>query len=108
MSYYNCVYLQYFDSAEIDIGPLEEVIAAHLEQHGIFHGVFQDIATLFETGESEFKLYTPMIDDILRLISRHSPQVEFGAQGRGEDLRDIWVREYAAGEATFSRGPFVD
>lgn len=106
MSYYNSVNLQYLDGSELDFELLKEVLMTHLDDNGIHHDVLEDVQALLADQEAMFKLYTPMIDQIFLLASRLQPDSAFGLQGRGEELRDVWVREYHAGEVTFSQGPF--
>jgi hypothetical protein len=106
MSYYSWVNLQYPDFAEINISELTEGLKAHLDQSRIHHDVVADVSTLFSEKEAEFKLYGNVIDDILVWISAQRPSIAFGVQGRGEELRDVWVREYLGGQVTYSEGPF--
>jgi len=106
MSYYNWVNLQYMNDGELDFALLREGLQTHLNDSGIHHDVLEDIQALIVNHEATFKLYTPMIDKIFLLASRLQPDSAFGLQGRGEELRDVWVREYHAGGVTFTQGPF--
>ena len=106
MSYYNWVNLQYMDDIELDFALLKEPLRVHLDDSGIHQAVLKDVEELLAAHEATFKLSTPMIDEIFHLASRLQPDAVFGLQGRGEELRDVWVREYRAGEVTFSQGPF--
>jgi hypothetical protein len=106
MSYYNWVNLQYMDDIHLNFELLKEPLITHLDETGIHHAVLKDIEELLIDHEATFKLYTPMIDEIFLLASRLQPNSVFGLQGRGEELRDVWVREYHAGEVTYSQGPF--
>jgi hypothetical protein len=106
MSYYSSLVLHYTGNSEISIADLASNLKNHLDTRRIHHDVIEDISKLFSTGEATIKLYGYMIDDILLWVSAQKPDAPFGVQGRGEELRDVWVREYEKGEATFSRGPF--
>ncbi len=108
MSYYSRVNLQYRDCVEINVSELTEALKSHLDQRGIHHDVVKDVALLFSGKEALFKLYSSMIDDVLVWISEQRPGIAFGVQGRGEELRDVWVREYLGGQVTYSQGPFED
>jgi len=106
MSYYNWVNLQYLNDTELDLESLKKPLLIHLDDNGIHHHVLKDVEELLADHEATFTLYTPMIDAIFLHASRLQPDSAFGLQGRGEELRDVWVREYHAGEVTFSQGPF--
>jgi hypothetical protein len=106
MSYYNWVNLHHLHGVELDLESLKKPLMTHLDENGIHHDVLDDVEDLLVDHEATFKLYTPMIDQIFLLASRLQPDSAFGLQGRGEELRDVWVREYHAGEVTFSQGPF--
>ena len=106
VSYYNWVNLQYLEGEELDFASVEDALRAYLAKKGIHEDVLQDLAALFADGEAELKLHTAMLDELLQRVSEEAPEVLFGVQGRGEELRDVWVREYSAGEKTFAEGPF--
>jgi hypothetical protein len=106
MSYYSWVHLHYVDSSEIDPSELVEPLAKHLDAVGISRDVCADVADLFTKGEATFKLYGGMIVEILGWVSAQRPAIPFGVQGRGEELRDVWVREFAEGQVSYSQGPF--
>ena len=106
MSYYTWVNLQYSEFAEIQISELTDALGKHLDASGIHRDVIKDMTQLFTKQESSFKLYGGMIDEILVWVSAQRPEVPFGVQGRGEELRDVWVREYKGGQIAYSQGPF--
>lgn len=106
MSYYNSVDLHYIDN-ELDFKTLEEPLKPFFDEYRIHSDVLKDVETLLVDGKAQFKLHTYLIDKIFLFISELQADVVFGVQGCGEELRDVWVREYRAGEVTFSQGPFV-
>jgi len=106
MSYYNWVNLQYMDDIQLNFDSLKEALMTHLDENGIHHAVLDDVAKLLADSEATFTLYTSMIEEIFLLASRLQPDSVFGLQGRGEELRDVRVREYQSGEITYSQGPF--
>lgn len=106
MSYFNFVNLQYMGDVELDFKVLENALKSYLDENGIHHNVLKGIATLIEERAATFTLYTSMIEEMLLIASRSQPDAVFGVQGRGEELRDVWLREYGGGEITFSQGPF--
>lgn len=106
MTYYNFVNLHYMDDMELDFELIKGPLKIHLDESGIHHAVLDYIEKLLKEREAMFNLHTPMIDHIFLLASQAQPNSVFGLQGRGEELRDVWVREYQAGEVTFSQGPF--
>jgi hypothetical protein len=107
MSYWNWVNLQYADfGVKIEITEIETDLKNYLSEQEIHHDVAKDVIQLFATSSGDFRLYTGMVDNLLLWISKQRPSIQFGVQGRGEELRDIWVREYSGGEVTYSQGPF--
>ncbi|USX15096.1 hypothetical protein NHH88_04660 [Oxalobacteraceae bacterium OTU3CAMAD1] len=106
MSYFNWVNLQYMGDVELDFKVLESALKSYLDENGIHQNALKDLATLLEDHAATFTLYTSMIEEMLLLASRSQPDAVFGVQGRGEELRDVWLREYGGGEITFSQGPF--
>ncbi|RZT11075.1 hypothetical protein SAMN05216319_0451 [Duganella sp. CF402] len=106
MSFYSWVNLQYLDEVELDFELLKTELTAYLDEHGIHHDVLKDVEKLLTDHQAMFALYGGMIDGIFHTAARLQPDAAFGLQGRGEELRDVWVREYRAGEIVFSQGPF--
>jgi hypothetical protein len=98
--------LHYLDSSEIDPSELTESLAKHLDAVGVSRDVCADVSDLFTKGEATFRLYGGTIVAILKWVSAQRPGIPFGVQGRGEELRDVWVREYAEGQVRYSQGPF--
>ncbi|MFX6230357.1 hypothetical protein ABTF44_20390, partial [Acinetobacter baumannii] len=79
----------------------ESELKAYLATIGVHPDVAKDLSQLFSTGSAEIRLHTALIDELLNWISKEWSSIDFGIQGRGEELRDVWVREYTAGTCTF-------
>lgn len=110
MSYFNWLNLQYVDPFAETIVTVdrESELKAYLATIGVHPDVAKDLSQLFSTGSAEIRLHTALIDELLNWISKEWSSIDFGIQGRGEERRDVWVREYTAGTCTFSQGPFLD
>ncbi len=110
MSYYTFANLQYLDGETIDLSELNGDLLKLLDENGLHHDVSKDMANLFSKGEAFFNLYggSAILEHLLRWVSAQRPFVVFGVQGRGEELRDVWVREFQGGAVQFEQGPFVD
>jgi hypothetical protein len=52
-----------------------------------------------------FRLHSLAVIELLSALASQFPQVSFAARGRGEDLSDIWVRQYSGGEVVYEAGP---
>jgi hypothetical protein len=59
----------------------------------------------FEHTHQDFKLHSFALIDLFSKLAQQFPEVSFTVRGRGEDMRDIWVREYVGGKVTYEAGP---
>jgi len=61
-----------------------------------------------QQNEKPFKMHSFAIIDLFTTLAEQFPEVPFAVRGRGEDMRDIWVRVYSGGKVTFDLGPPED
>lgn len=110
MSYSTFAHLQTLDGDPISLAPDDAEVLRALDALGLHHDVAKGLANLFNGQEAWFTFYggSGVLDELLIRISSRWPDVAFGVQGRGEELRDVWVREYRGGEIVFEQGPFTD
>lgn len=108
MSYYTYARLQYSDGGTIDPAEFHDDLLALLAEHKLHRDVGKDLANLFSKGEATFTFYGGCytVQPLLAWVSKQRPDVAFGVQGRGEELRDVWVREFLSGQVAFQEGPF--
>ena len=52
-----------------------------------------------------FKLISFAVMELFTALAARFPDISFAIRGRGEDIRDIWIREFADGRNTFAFGP---
>ena len=110
MSYSTFANLQYLDGDSIPLAASDAEILRTLDDARLHHDVAKSLATLFQGQEAWFTFYggSGTLEHLLCVVSRRWPDVAFGVQGRGEELRDVWVREFLAGEVVFGQGPFTE
>ena len=108
MSYYTFANLHYPEGGKIDPAEFQDDLCAFLEERKLHKFVGEGLTNLFSKGEAYFTFYAGCytLEPLLRWVSSLRPDVPFGVQGRGEDVRDVWVREFSEGQITFSEGPF--
>jgi hypothetical protein len=105
MSWYTSTNLHYLGDEELVFSEFREGFKSTIEKLGFSEDVLKDLNDLFSKREAAFNLHWLAVIDLLAEIAKLSPSVAFGVQGRGEELRCIWVREYEDGEESFSFGP---
>ena len=110
MSYSTFAHLQFLDGEPFSLPPDDAGVLHALDALGLHHDIAQGLANLFQGQEAWFTFYggSGVLDELLTGISARCPDVAFGVQGRGEELRDVWVREYQGGKVVFEQGPFTE
>ena len=112
MSYNTAAYLQYLDHWEDTIDPSEfkEDLLKMLDEHRLHDDVGEDLIDLFSKGKANFTFYgaCQTLENLLLWVSKQRPTVRFGVQGRGEALRDVWVREIVGGQVVYGQGTFFE
>jgi hypothetical protein len=109
MSYYTRVEFLFEDEVP-DVEAVAECVRAHFdaEQYGV-DNIISELRRGWEEGSAEFnRMESSDIDGLMNRISARFPEIRFCVRGSGEEWRDVWLREYERGSATFSVGPFLD
>lgn len=110
MSYYTFVSFQYLDDPKIGLSELHAGLLKLLDENGLHHDVADGIAELIDNGEASFTFYSgcATLELIFHWLAMQRPGTAFGVRGTGEDLRDIWLREFSGGDVQFAQGPFSE
>ena len=106
MSFTTYLEIQYIDG-QIDINAIESELSELLNEDGIHLEVLSNLRLAFEGDEIVFNVAASYLSYLVERIASLQPSVAFHARGRGEELRDVWVREFEGGEAVFSEGSFL-
>ena len=106
MSYYTTVEVQYHEAESLDIGSIEAALERRLNDDGISHDVLVDLKTAFSEGRAMLKVHGAYAVSLMEFIHKQLPNLSFGVRGWGEELRDVWVREFRRGQDPFTIGPF--
>ena len=110
MSYYTFASFQYLDDSKIDLSELHAGLLKLLDENGLHRDVADGISELVDNGEASFTFYggCATLEVIFSWLAMQRPNTSFGIRGTGEDLRDIWVREFSGGDVQFAQGPFSE
>jgi hypothetical protein len=108
LSYYTDVELVWLEDEPANLeglkSELEKMIAA--EQYS--EDLLGDLLQLLVDGEAAMNLHAADVTMFTARIARLFPQHSFSVRGRGEAVRDIWLRDYEDGEEVFALGPPAD
>jgi hypothetical protein len=105
MSWYTWANLQYLGDEEFNFAEIGKSLESTLDRSGLSTDVLKNLSNLISRREASFKLHWLSLIDVVAELARLSPSVAFGVQGRGEELRCVWVREYRNGRESFAYGP---
>jgi len=111
MSWWTFVDFAYVDSEEsgstaaFDVARIRTEIEAIVSDEKLHSDVAKDICDLLAGGRADFKLNSFAVIELFSKLAFSFPRISFAIRGRGEDIRDIWVREYSDGRNTFAFGP---
>ncbi len=111
MSWYTFVDFEYIDSEELGDTPEFDIerrlaeIELLVTSNQYHRDVAKDICELITKKKASFKLISYAVIEIFSKLAARFPEVSFAVRGRGEDIRDIWLREYAGGKTILALGP---
>jgi hypothetical protein len=93
MSWYTWANLQYLGDEQFNPTEVGKSLEPTLKKFGLSNDVLKDLNNLISRREASFKLHWLSLIDVVAELAKLSPSVAFGIQGRGEELRCVWVRE---------------
>jgi len=110
MSYWTFVDFDYvasqdIDDPEFDIERTRAEIELIVNVHRYHRDVAADMCKLIIEKHADFKLVSFAVMELFTALAARFPDISFAIRGRGEDIRDIWIREFADGRNTFAFGP---
>jgi len=105
MSYYTGLEVQHFENAPVSIQSLLPRIASQLDDDGISRDVLKDLEEAFTTGKATLKVHSGYVAILIDLVHQLAPEAEFGVRASGEELRDVWIKEFRQ-DQKFQVGPF--
>jgi hypothetical protein len=91
---------------KVDVDSIQDELKKVLAEDGIHFDVLENLKTAFSGQETMVNVSASYLSYLVERVAGLQPAVSFHARGRGEELRDVWVREFENGEATFSQGSF--
>lgn len=106
MSFATFLEIQHVEN-QIDVDSIQDELKKVLAEDDIHFDVLQDLKAAFSGQETMLNVSASYLSYLVERVASLQPAVSFHARGRGEELRDVWVREFENGEATFSRGSFL-
>jgi hypothetical protein len=105
MSWYTWANFQYLGDEEFNIAEIGKRLEPTLNKFGLSSDVLKDLSNLISRREASFKLHWLSLIDVVAELAKLFPSVAFGIQGRSEELRCVWEREYTNGRESFAYGP---
>jgi len=106
MSFATLLEIQYVED-HVVIERISDELKNILAEDGIHFDVLENLRTAFEGTETMINVSASYLAYLVERIASLQPTVSFHARGHGEELRDVWVREFQSGEAVFSVGSFL-
>jgi hypothetical protein len=85
-----------------------DFIGAYIKKKGWSEDCLADFREALEGVGAVNKIFGEDLEELVHAISTVFPSGWFGVRGFGEEFRDIWIREFRAGELIFSNGPFAE
>ncbi|APQ10986.1 hypothetical protein BJP27_05535 [Pseudomonas oryzihabitans] len=108
MSFHTELWILLEGGRAADVEGIRSHLTDYLDRNGLHHQVYNDLFTAFSSGNSILNLDGWSVRALLAEVSKQLPKLEFAARGVGEEIRDIWVREFAGGEQGFEAGPWSE
>jgi hypothetical protein len=108
MSWYTFTDFAYTETEELDVERVRSDIESIVKANGYHRDVAKDMCDLLSKKQADFKLNSFAVIELFSKLSEKFPLVPFAVRGRGEDIRDIWVRVYSEGKESFALGPPED
>ena len=111
MSWWTFVDFAYIDSEdsdstdEFDVVRMRTEIEVLVSAQKLHSAVAQGICDLVTKRKADFRFNSYAVIELFTELAIKFPKVSFAIRGRGEDIRDVWVREYSQGRCTFALGP---
>lgn len=111
MSFHTFVWVYPCDGEPLAIPSARDALTKFLDERALSHDVLKNLleacgSALPASSPTLFFLDSWSVADLFEEVARCLPHASFAVKGVGEKPRDIWVREYADGAATFEAGPF--
>lgn len=115
MSYYTRLAIEWDDSNEhqpVDEDSLVERARLYVHEQDISVDILADLRDALggctNDGVGFNRMSSDEIIDLIRFVSRGFPNTCFFARGAGEEMLDLWIREFKNGEVTRAHGPWSE
>ena len=115
MSYYTRVEIDWYDDeseSPVDVEALLRSAEDYVRSQDLHQDAIDDLRSAFKGTENDSwgfnKMWSGGLEDLILSISKAYPKVLFLARGCGEELQDVWYREFKDGRIIRQEGPFVD
>ncbi len=113
MSHYTRLEIEWNDDEgkePVDENKFVERVRLYVVAQNFSEDVLEELRVAFEgphnNGVGFNKMYSDLIIEMLEFLSRGFPNTRFFARGAGEELFDVWIREFKNGEVVLSHGPW--
>jgi len=106
MSFHTDVWVQPLGGDLLTLNDLRSDLIAYLDESRLSHDVFTNLVSACTEGRGYIALDSWSVLALFGVVARLKPDIDFAVKGAGEEMRDIWVREFIGGQVGFQVGPF--
>ncbi|OYU09250.1 MAG: hypothetical protein CFE47_02555 [Pseudomonas sp. PGPPP1] len=106
MSFHTDVWVQPLDGDLLVLDSVRSELIAYLEENALSQDVYADLVTACTEPNGYFSLDSWSVRALFEVVARLLPKLSFAVRGVGEEMRDIWVREFTDGRISFEAGAF--
>lgn len=91
---------------DYDARAIAKILARRVQADKISADVVADVMSAFETGKALLKVHGAYAVTLVECIHDHQPDLLFAARGCGEEMDDLWLRDYSNPGRHYEAGPF--
>ncbi|KTB91385.1 hypothetical protein AO073_06085 [Pseudomonas syringae ICMP 11293] len=106
MSFHTDVWVQPLNGDLLVLDSVGSELIAYPDSNALSQDIYIDLITACTEPYAYFSLDSWSVRALFEEVARLLPKLSFTVKGVGEEMRDIWVREFMDGKISFEAGPF--
>jgi hypothetical protein len=113
MSYYHRIEIEWYDdtdqvTAEMIMDSAAQHVPAHWSRDDFLADLRDALRGPLHDATGFNNVWSGYFEDFMLKLTPCFPDVTFLVRGAGEELREVWLREFKNGKITLEHGPFSD